>query len=147
MTCRMLAEWEIRGEKMSIVVCIPSGALWGVDTYKELSGRGRNDSLRPGEKCRGSCTVFCTCTCVPLYPYRRFLGNQFLTQHPCLAPSTRQPLFSLFSSHSPLTSEMFVGKAQIWPPGLGANFPHAFFLLLFLLMSNSVMPLPPHCHQ
>lgn len=146
MTCRTLAEWEIRGEKMSIDVCIPSGALWGVDTDKELSGRGGNDSLSPGEKCRGSCTVFCTC--VRLYLYRRFLGNQFLTQHPCLAPSTHQPLFSLFSSHSPLTSEMFVGKAQIWPPGLGANFPHAFFLLLlFLLTSNSVMPLPLHYHQ
>lgn len=54
MTCKILAQWKVLGEKMSMTICISSQALWEVDTLKELSGGEKYDSLRREEKCWGS---------------------------------------------------------------------------------------------
>lgn len=60
-----------------------------------------------------------------------------------LVPSTCQPVPSLFSSHFPLTSEMFIGKTQLRPQESGTNFCQTFLLFFpFSMMPSSIRPPP-----
>lgn len=100
-----------------MAICISSCALWGV---KNDLGE-KYDNLRPGEELWRLCACF-----VPVaFPAQTTARKSasYPTPLPGSLHLSASPLLLLESFYSNLLS-VSTNKAQIWPPGLGANLCH-----------------------